>query len=583
MNKLDAGLRFLQAQSDATLDELVEGRRSLLAKSRGRQDTQVRLLAQFSGDLGQLTRAGVTITSLAGDVVAGFGALAKLGQIAAVKGLRLLEQSRPLRTELDVSMPATRANLVHAGPPARRGAGVIVGIIDSGIDWRHGCFRHADGSSRILRIWDQRLAPLAGESSPAGFGYGVEYTQAQIDAHLRSLSPAVPVRHADANGHGTHVAGIAAGNGSPAGDGQPAFTFVGMAPQADIVIVANSIGADSLGDSANTLDGASWIFALAASLGKACVINLSQGDYIGPHDGTSLLERGIDTLLRTKGRAMVKSAGNAAQDAAHAAGTVPPGGVLNLPMSVGGGDASDDTVDIWYEGVDRFGFSIVPPGGAASTQVPPATTTTLTLGNGNRVFVDSTLSNPFNRDNRIFVRLQRGTAPAIQAGTWTLRLHGSSVAAGTAQAWIQRGNGPRFLPPVVSARSTISIPGTGRRIITVGSYVTKGAGVGSLSDFSSRGPTRDGRTKPEISAPGEEITSASSGASGPDQYVAMSGTSMAAPHVTGAVALMLQRTKSATVSQLRSRLTSHAVADAFTGATPNADWGFGKLDAKASH
>jgi subtilisin family serine protease len=582
MNKLDAGLRFLQAQSDAALDELVEGRRSLLAKSRGQQNTQVRLLAQFSGDLAALARAGLAITSVAGDVVAGFGPLARLEQIAAVEGLRVVEQSRPMRTELDVSMPATRADLVHAGPPARRGAGVIVGVIDSGIDWRHGCFRRADGSSRILRIWDQRLAPVAGESSPAGFGYGVEYTRAQIDAHLLSATPAVPVRHDDTNGHGTHVAGIAAGNGSPAGDGRPAFTFVGMAPEADIVIVANSIGADSLGDSANTLDGASWIFALAASLGKACVINQSQGDYIGPHDGTSLLERGIDTLLRTKGRAMVKSAGNAALDDAHAMGKVPAGGILNLPMNVASGDGSDDTVDIWYEGADRFGFSIVPPGGAASAQVLPASTTTLTLPNGNRVFVDSTLNNPFNHDNRIFVRLQRGTGAAIRAGIWTLRLHGLTVSAGTAHAWIQRGNGPRFLAPVVSNRSTISIPGTGRRLITVGSYVTKGAGVGGLSDFSSRGPTRDGRTKPEISAPGEEITSALSGASGTAQYVGMSGTSMAAPHVTGAVALMLQRTPSATVATLRKRLTTHAAADAFTGATPNTDWGFGKLDAKAS-
>ena len=164
-----------------------------------------------------------------------------------------------------------------------------------------------------------------------------------------------------------------------------------------------------------------------------------------------------------------------------------------------------------------------------------------------------------------------------------MRLHGSSVSAGTAHAWIQRGNGPRFLAPVVSARSTISIPGTARRIITVGSYVTKGAGVGGLSDFSSRGPARDGRTKPEICAPGEEITSALSGASGATQYVEMAGTSMAAPHVTGAVALMLERTKSATVASLRSRLTKKAVADGFTGVTPNADWGFGKLDAKASN
>ena len=583
MATLDAGLRFLQAQPDETIDELVEGRRSLVAKTRGRRDTQVRLLARFTGDLGALTRAGMTVTSVAGDVVAGFGPLARLDEIAAVRGMDAIEQSRAMHSELDVSMPATRANLVHAGPPARRGAGVIIGIIDSGIDWRHGCFRKADGTSRILRIWDQRLTPVAGESSPAGFGYGVEYTKAQIDAHLASATPALPVRHADSVDHGTHVAGIATGSGSPAGDGRPAFTFVGMAPEADIVIVANAIGAESLGDSANSLDGASWIFALASSLGKPCVINQSQGDYIGPHDGTSLLERGIDALLATKGRAMVKSAGNAALDDAHAMGTVAAGQRLDLPMRVGGNDSTDDTVDIWYEGVDRFGFSIAPPGGAASAVVAPATTTTLTLANGNRVFIDSTLNNPFNHDNRVFVRLQRGTQPTIQSGTWTLRLHGQTVSKGSAHAWIQRGNGPRFLAPVVSPQSTISIPGTGRRIITAGSYVTKGTGVGGLSDFSSRGPTRDGRTKPEISAPGQAITSALNGANGTNQYVGMSGTSMAAPHVTGAVALMLQRTKNATIAQLRNRLFTKAAKDSFTGATPNADWGFGKLDAKASN
>jgi subtilisin family serine protease len=583
MATLDAGLRFLQAQSDETLDELAEGRRALVAKTRGRPDTQVRLLARFTGDTRALARAGLVVTSQADDVIAGFAPLARLDQIAGVRGMDVLEQSRPLRAELDLSMPATRANLVHAGPPVRRGASVIVGIIDSGIDWRHGCFRHANGTSRVLRIWDQWLSPVAGESSPAGFGYGVEYTKAQIDAHLASASPAVPVRHTDTNGHGTHVAGIAAGNGAPAGDGRPAFTFVGLAPEADLVMVANRIDTAGLGDSANTLDAASWIFALAQSLGRPCVINQSQGDYIGPHDGTSLLERGIDALLATKGRAMVKSAGNAALDAAHAMGTVAAGASLALPMRVAAADSTDDTIDIWYEGVDRFGISIAPPTGAASAMLAPPATTTVALANGNRAFVDSTLANPFNRDNRIFIRLQRGTRPAIEAGTWTLRVHGLTVTRGTVHAWIQRGNGPRFLAPVVSAASTISIPGTARRIVTVGSFITRGAGVGGLSSFSSRGPTRDGRIKPEISAPGEEIVSALAGASGTSQYTGMSGTSMAAPHVTGALALMLQRTKKATVAKLRSRLTTKAVADAFTGATPNADWGHGKLDAKASN
>lgn len=589
MTSIDSGLRFLQAQSSEALDDMVTEGRSMLRKTRGKKDTQVRVLASFDGEVRALTDAGMTITSRAGDVVAGFVPLSKLDDVAAVPGLEAIEQSRPMRRELDVSMPETRAQLVHTGPPGRRGAGVIVGIIDSGIDWRHEAFRRADGTSRILRIWDQRLTPVAGETAPAAFGFGVEYTKAQIDAHLAGGVPAVPVRHADAGGHGSHVAGIAAGDGSAAGPAspggviRPAFTFVGMAPEADIIAAANTIGAAGLGDSANTLDAANYIFAQAAALGRPCVINLSQGDYIGPHDGTSLLERGIDTLLGTRGRAMVKSAGNALQDRAHAQGNVAAGGILALPMQVGGGDATDDVVDIWYEGADRMGLSIIPPGGAATAVVNPGTTTTLALPGGNRVFVDSTLANPFNGDNRIFLRLQRGTAAAIAAGTWQLRLHGQVIVNGLAHAWIQRGHGPVFLAPAVSIASSISIPGTGRRIISVGSYITKGAGVGDSSSFSSRGPTRDGRLKPELCAPGQAITSANAGGGAAAPYIGMSGTSMAAPHVTGAVALMLQRRPTATVTQIRNCLTRTARKDAFTGPVASQEWGHGKLDALAAN
>ncbi len=591
MSSIDAGLRFLQAQNQDTLDEMVAEGGAMMRKSKGKKDTQVRVLAAYSGEsLDALRDAGMEITSSAGEVVAGFVPMSKLDEVAAVPGLEQLEQSRPMRRELDASMPETRANLVHTGPPGRRGAGVIVGIIDSGIDWRHASFRRPDGSSRILRLWDQRLTPVAGEVAAAGFSYGVEYTNAQINANLASASPPVPVRHMDAGGHGSHVAGIAAGDGSAAGPAspggamRPAFTFIGMAPEADLIIVANTIGSLGLGDSANTLDAANYIFARAAALARPCVINLSQGDYLGPHDGTSLLERGIDTLLGTKGRAMVKSAGNALQDAAHAQGSVGAGATLSLPMMVSAGDTSDDIIDIWYSGADRIGLSIVAPGTAASVIVNPGTTTTLALANGNRVFVDSTTSNPFNGDNRIFLRLQRGTAAAIAAGNWSIRLHGQTIAAGgRVHAWIQRGHGPVFLPPTVSQDSTISIPGTGRRIITAGSYITKGAGVGDSSSFSSRGPTRDGRLKPELCAPGQAITSASAGGGAGAPYIGMSGTSMAAPHITGAIALMLQRRPLATITQIRNCLTRTARKDAFTGPASSQEWGHGKLDAKAAN
>ena len=199
------------------------------------------------------------------------------------------------------------------------------------------------------------------------------------------------------------------------------------------------------------------------------------------------------------------------------------------------------------------------------------------------MFVDSVQNHPNNGDNRIYVELQPGTQTQIAAGTWTITLGAITIFNGRWDGWIERGNTvPQFLGAVRNDAITISVPGTAREVITAASYVTKGAGVGSLSSFSSRGPTRDGRTSPTIAAPGQAIMSALVGASGTDQYQSMSGTSMAAPHVTGAIALMLQAAPTLTQSQIIACLTSNARADAQTGTVPNNDWGAGKMDAAAA-
>jgi len=585
---LDSRLRFLTAASDdddTDLDDLAETGRFALA-TVDVAEPRVTVLVQVDDQVTRddLEEAGLEVRSEAGDVYAGEVALSGLAALDELDGVVLVEAARPLQAELDASLVESRAHLVHTGPPSRRGAGVIVGVIDSGIDWRHQAFRNATGGSRILRIWDQNLVPGGGESSPAPFGYGVEYQQAAINTALGSATPTSTVRHMDDSvGHGTHVAGIAAGDGSVAGNGSPAFTFVGVAPEAELVVVANRVTTEAMGDSASTLDAVAYIFAVATALGRPAVINLSQGDNVGPHDGTSLLERGIDNLLGAGGRSMVKSAGNAANAGVHASGTVPAGGTQAVQLTVPAGDTTPDTVDLWYAGADRLSVRVTPPGGTASTQVNPGTTTTLTLPNGNRVFVDSVVGHPNNGDNRIYLQLQRGTQPATAAGTWTVTLGAISVVNGRWDGWVERGTTvPMFLPPQRNDAVTISVPGTSREVITAASYITKGAGVGSLSTFSSRGPTRDGRAAPTLAAPGQAITSALVGASGTNQYQAMSGTSMAAPHITGAVALMLQARPTMRQPEIIDCLTRRARTDVQTGAVPNSDWGAGKLDVEAS-
>jgi subtilisin family serine protease len=426
----------------------------------------------------------------------------------------------------------------------------------------------------------------------------VEYTAQDIDSALTAPEPINVVRHKDRRDaagmfHGTHVAGIAAGNGRPAppDKGQP--VYVGIAPQARIVVVANSRGRlgneHGLSDSADTIDALRYVADVAAALSESesrlipCVINLSQGDNIGPHDGTSLLEMAIGNLVAAPGLVFVKSAGNEAARARHAVGTLEAGAkqtvMFDVPMSA----ATQIMVDIWYPHAGRIAVRVEPPGGGAGTDdVSTDQTATFKLSNGNEVFIDSELDNPGNHDNRIVIVITPGTKKKIAGGLWTLALSVNGSVTGEWHAWIQTADNVRFQAPHVSADCTLTTPGTHPAVISVGAYVTRGSSNGDIAKFSSRGPTRDGRRAPTISAPGE-ITIAPQPESDVGFFAGMRGTSMAAPVIAGAVALLLEKRPTATLDVLKLSLESTARADAATGNTPNNVWGAGKLDAAQAY
>ncbi|HEY7498878.1 MAG TPA: S8 family peptidase [Vicinamibacterales bacterium] len=587
MSKLDPGLKLLMTSAPDEMTAFANDSMFSLEVEPA-QPARANVLAQFTGDAAALEAAGFRIRTRAGNIVSGDIDVDRIGNLENVDGLTRAEVSRVLGYELDLALPEARVTSVHAGPPGRRGAGVIVAMIDSGIDYQHPAFRDALGQSRILAIWDQALVPQPGEQSPAPFTYGVEYRMQDINLALASAVPFARVRHQDDAAqafHGTHVSGISAGNGRPAQAGQLQPAFVGVAPEADIVVVANNRGRAEgergLGDSADTLDAVQYILSIAAAQGRPVVINQSQGDNVGAHDGTSLLERGIANLIAGAGRVLVKSAGNEGARARHAQGTA----VLNTAQAVRftvPGGTREVVIDLWYPGADRIECAIVPPNGTSAAAVAPPTTTTINLSNGNAAFVDADLDDPGNHDNRTFVRLSRGSQTAVAAGTWTLRLTPTAVADGRWHAWIQRNSGSRFLAPFVNASSTISIPGTSPAVITVGSYLTRGGTpVGRLSDFSSRGPTRDGRQAPTLAAPGEELM-ATLPPSPPGSFGLLAGTSMASPMVAGTVALILQQHPNATAAAIRACLEQTARRDTFTGGAPGNEWGAGKLDAQAA-
>jgi subtilisin family serine protease len=523
--------------------------------------------------------------------------------MAELEGVQRIQASLPLKTLLNESRPESGVDQIHIGvglDTTYEGEDVVVGIVDSGIDEDHPDFNTPDGS-RILYLWD-----MSGSGSPpSAYNYGSEYTKADIDA-----GNCLQTDEAD-GGHGTHVAGIAAGNGrSKSG-------YIGMAPKADIIFVKGFRFGPYFTNS-DVINACDYIFQKAAALGKKAVINLSLGGHFGPHDGTSSFETGLEDLTG-KGNIIVAAAGNEGNSLIH------------VRYATGGTDYNSAretlfelspttdqcVIDMWYPssgnikvGIAAFSKSTgnliarldvpIGPGGTIDELFSVSGTTYA------RFTIDaSNQQDIYNGDRQVtmVVSSEGGAYPASTV-YWSLYTWGT----GTLDAWI---NGAEFLDATgflienPDSERTIALPATSNEVLAVGSYVTKkswtdldgtswsisSATVNEISDFSSIGPTRDGRQKPEISAPGQVIASALSGDVGigtdilrrlvlsGSELVINQGTSMSAPHVAGTIALMLQKNPQATYDTVLTAFKNTAISDAQTGSVPNDTWGYGKMDA----
>jgi len=491
-------------------------------------------------------------------------------------------------------------------PQGYTGAGVIMGIIDSGIDFNHPDFKDAQGNTRIYRLWDQRDQ---GGPSPMPWNYGTAWDSAAINGGTCT--------HNDLQyyGHGTHISGIAAGNGNSTA----LLDMSGVAPQAMYVVVA--LDFNGTFSATAVADAAAYIYSVANALSMPCVINASVGDYYGSHDGQDLQALMIDTLLNTPGRLFVGAAGNAGGLPIHMSYQLSSdtnftwfntsNGSIYIQMwadtnNFNGADFAigatrmSDLVDI-----DRTGFTDI------ASNLPGITNDTLYNSLGQRIaIVRRAASIQGSAYSMEFIV----TPDSLSGYNYGLYNTGS----GLFHLWsFEMASGPfptvgqypaiAYYEDADLTHNIVSSFQCSDRVICVGNYVNRDTWpnysgtwtvdttvtAGELMYNSSVGPTRDGRIKPEITAPGAndvsciETNSMAAIIAGAPQAVAPGGyhvvgggTSASSPVVAGTGALWLERFPNATWQQFHAAVIYCAKQDSFTGtALPNSDWGYGKIDA----
>ncbi len=538
---------------------------------QGQPNEPIEVIVKFTGDIMQVAAAVNGMAELLSDNYAIVTLpLAQLIPLYSFPEIEYVELPKTLTFVLSRSLSHACITYVQSDFGfGLKGGGVLIGIIDSGIDYTHPDFRNPDGTTRIAYLWDQSIdgAP------PQGFLHGTEYSAEQINAALQSVDPYSVVPSRDDIGHGTAVAGIAAGNGRASQGVQ-----VGAAPRATLAIVKlGDISSRGTTRSTQIMRGIKYLYDKSAELNMPLSINLSYGTNFGAHDGNTLFESYIDDMAQ-KGRSVISVAtGNEGSAGHHFSGRVLEGAQVTVEFATTG-QVNEIYMPLWKNFVDAFSYELISPGGRTSGEILPVqSAVNIVLDN---VRVDMYFGQPTHyqlaQENYFMFRGVSGRP--IPQGVWTLIIRGLDIVEGSFDIWLPTADavssGTSFLQPDTSV--TLTIPSTVENVISVGGYNSL---IGTSADFSGRGYTRFiVYVKPDLVAPAVSITTTRAGGG----YDAFTGTSMAAPFVTGSAALMMewgiihgndpflygQRVKAFLQRGARRELSI---------AYPNAIWGYGTL------
>lgn len=440
---------------------------------------------------------------------------------------------------------------------SNRGRGVLIGFVDTGIDYQNPLFQNPDGSSRILGIWDQTIESQPAndtghdmnpnETSPFSFfynrsfrpTYGTQYTKSQIDSALRSDTPRSIVPSVDNHGHGTALASIAAGGSDDTAG------FIGAAPESSIGVVKLKPAKSYLRDffliqedtdayqENDIMMGISYLLALARQYRMPLVVCLGLGTNSGSHTGTSTLSTWMNSLSGYNGTAFVIAAGNETGAGHHFRDTIAPNpAVTNVELNIGE-NTRGFSMEFWAQDIGVYSIGFISPSGQVIPGISVRSSQSETIHfllEDTEITIYSRITTTASASQLIFLRWERP-----QPGLWTIVVTNLIDIPGTFHIWLPcRGFIPDSIRFLRSDPDTlITGPGNAQYPITVSSYdpVTDGIDI-----HSSRGYSRNEWTKPDFAAPGVSILAASLR---PGLYTRITGTSAAAAHVAGAAAVLL--------------------------------------------
>lgn len=536
-------------------------------------------------------------------------------------GLKPMNNVERALTKVDWVQNGTQ----HSLPASYNGQGVVIGIVDVGFQLNNPNLYSADDCHyRVKRYWEQNN--FTG-SAPSGYSYGTEFTDT---SQMQTLN--------DVDGtHGTHVVGIAAGSGL----GTPGRMFKGVAPEADLVLVSikysnDTIGGSALGDyivaNATIIDAYKYIFDYAASVGKPAVINLSWGMHTGPHDGTSLFDQATEGLVG-KGRILVGANGNDGENPMHFYHRFNQDTVGTIMIENNRQYRTRESIysDFWGSANSSFSvkIKIIDTLQNKIVETPFISSHSDTSYTFNyyadtshfKIVIDCKKSFSENNKPNITVSVdhQKQIKYAVLAYLCSdnSEVHGwnsGAVREWTSGSFRNKLNKLNFEDSFIDGNTDYTASengGTSKAVISVGALAARSAYLNikgkwindsgyvippAAAAFSGKGPTTDGRIKPDVTAPGYDVPSSLNNKQIADwmldrtllttvfrndtQYwTAFNGTSMAAPHVTGIVALMLQAYPELDAQDAASILRNTADADQITGQVPNNRYGYGRVNA----